>query len=157
MNHLKPYRNCVGLLVINKNGDVFIGKRIDSNLNAWQMPQGGIEADEDPKTAGIREMEEEIGTKNAELIGEMSEWLNYDIPENLSHRLWNGKYRGQTQKWLAFKFLGDDSEINIKTKDPEFKEWKWEKHTNLPSLAVPFKRDIYKKVIKEFEELFSKD
>ena len=157
MNHLKPYRNCVGLLVINKNGDVFIGKRIDSNLNAWQMPQGGIEADEDPKTAGIREMEEEIGTKNAELIGEMSEWLNYDIPENLSHRLWNGKYRGQTQKWLAFKFLGNDSEINIKTKDPEFKEWKWEKHTNLPRLAVPFKRDIYKKVIKEFEKLFSKD
>ena len=157
MNHLKPYRNCVGLLVINKNGDVFIGKRIDSNLNAWQMPQGGIEADEDPKTAGIREMEEEIGTKNAELIGEMSEWLNYDIPENLSHRLWNGKYRGQTQKWLAFKFLGDDSEINIKTKVPEFKEWKWENHKNLPSLAVPFKRDIYKKVIKEFEELFSKD
>ena len=157
MNHLKPYRNCVGLLVINKNGDVFIGKRIDSNLNAWQMPQGGIEDDEDPKTAGIREMEEEIGTKNAELIGEMSEWLNYDIPENLSHRLWNGKYRGQTQKWLAFKFLGDDSEINIKTKVPEFKEWKWENHKNLPSLAVPFKRDIYKKVIKEFEELFSKD
>ena len=157
MNHLKPYRNCVGLLVINKNGDVFIGKRIDSNLNAWQMPQGGIEADEDPKTAGIREMEEEIGTKNAELIGEMSEWLNYDIPENLSHRLWNGKYRGQTQKWLAFKFLGDDSEINIKTKVPEFKEWKWENHKNLPSLAVPFKRDIYKKVIKEFEKLFSKD
>jgi putative (di)nucleoside polyphosphate hydrolase len=157
MNHLKPYRNCVGLLVINKNGDVFIGKRIDSNLNAWQMPQGGIEADEDPKTAGIREMEEEIGTKNAELIGEMSEWLNYDIPENLSHRLWNGKYRGQTQKWLAFKFLGDDSEINIKTKVPEFKEWKWENHKNLPSLAVPFKRDIYKKVIKEFEELFFKD
>ena len=154
---MKPYRNCVGLLVINKNGDVFIGKRIDSNLNAWQMPQGGIEADEDPKTAGIREMEEEIGTKNAELIGEMSEWLNYDIPENLSHRLWNGKYRGQTQKWLAFKFLGDDSEINIKTKVPEFKEWKWENHKNLPSLAVPFKRDIYKKVIKEFEELFSKD
>jgi len=157
MNHLKPYRNCVGLLVLNKNGDVFIGKRIDSNLNAWQMPQGGIEADEDPKTAGIREMEEEIGTKNAELIGEMSEWLNYDIPENLSHRLWNGKYKGQTQKWLAFKFLGDDSEINIKTKVPEFKEWKWENHKNLPSLAVPFKRDIYKKVIKEFEELFSKD
>lgn len=154
---MKPYRNCVGLLVINKNGDVFIGKRIDSNLNAWQMPQGGIEAYEDPKTAGIREMEEEIGTKNAELIGEMSEWLNYDIPENLSHRLWNGKYRGQTQKWLAFKFLGDDSEINIKTKVPEFKEWKWENHKNLPSLAVPFKRDIYKKVIKEFEELFSKD
>ena len=106
MNHLKPYRNCVGLLVLNKNGDVFIGKRIDSNLNAWQMPQGGIEADEDPKTAGIREMEEEIGTKNAELIGEMSEWLNYDIPENLSHRLWNGKYRGQTQKWILLHFEG---------------------------------------------------
>jgi putative (di)nucleoside polyphosphate hydrolase len=156
MSHFKPYRNCVGLLVLNKNGNVFIGKRIDSNLNAWQMPQGGIEPDEDPKSAGIREMEEEIGTSNAELIGEMNEWLNYDIPEKLSRRLWNGKYRGQTQKWLAFKFLGHDSEINIKTKDPEFKEWRWENHKNLPDLAVPFKRDIYKKVIKEFEELFPK-
>ena len=154
MNNLKPYRNCVGLLVINKSRNVFVGKRIDSSLNAWQMPQGGIEPDEDPKSAGIREMEEEIGTSNVKLIGEMSEWLNYDIPEKLSHRLWGGKYRGQTQKWLAFKFLGNDNEINIKTKDPEFKEWRWEHHKNLPELAVPFKKEIYKKVIKEFERLF---
>ena len=157
MTQLKPYRNCVGLVVINREGNVFVGKRIDSNFNAWQMPQGGIEPGEDPKAAGIREMLEEIGTKNVELIGEIDEWLNYDIPEKLSHRLWNGKYKGQTQKWLAFKFLGGDHEINIQTKNPEFVEWKWENYKNLPNLAVPFKRVIYEKVINDFEPLFLKN
>ena len=90
MNQSKPYRNCVGLVVINKDGQVFIGKRIDSSLNAWQMPQGGIETSENPKEAGLREMEEEIGTQNVQLVGEMETWLNYDIPQKLSQRLWNG-------------------------------------------------------------------
>ena len=156
MSQSKPYRNCVGLVVINKDGHVFIGKRIDSSLNAWQMPQGGIEASENPKEAGLREMEEEIGTRNVQLVGEMGAWLNYDIPQKLSQRLWNGKYRGQTQKWLAFRFLGSNDEINIKTENPEFIEWKWEDHKKLPELAVPFKRNIYEKVINEFEKLFSK-
>ena len=140
---MKRYRRCVGLVVINKDGLVFVGKRIDSNLNAWQMPQGGIENGESPRNAGLRELKEEIGTNNVKLIGEIDNWLNYDIPEKLSSKLWNGKYRGQTQKWLAFRFLGNDDEINIDTKDPEFKEWKWEEHKKLADLAVPFKKDIY--------------
>ena len=151
---MKLYRRCVGLVVINKDGLVFVGKRIDSNLNAWQMPQGGIENGESPRNAGLREMKEEIGTNNVKLIGEMDNWLNYDIPQKLSSKLWNGKYRGQTQKWLAFQFLGNDDEININTEDPEFKEWKWEEHKNLVNLAVPFKKDIYKKIINEFSHLF---
>ena len=151
---MKSYRRCVGLVVINKDGLVFVGKRIDSNLNAWQMPQGGIEKGESPRNAGLREMKEEIGTNNVKLIGEIDNWLNYDIPQKLSSKLWDGKDRGQTQKWLAFRFLGNDDEINIDTKDPEFKEWKWEKHKNLVNLAVPFKKDIYKKIINEFSHLF---
>ena len=99
MNQSKPYRNCVGLVVINKDGHVFIGKRIDSSLNAWQMPQGGIEASENPKEAGLREMEEEIGTRNVQLVGEMGTWLNYDIPQKLSQRLWNGKYRNRILRY----------------------------------------------------------
>ena len=154
---MKSYRRCVGLVVINKDGLVFVGKRIDSNLNAWQMPQGGIENGESPRNAGLRELKEEIGTNNVKLIGEMDNWLNYDIPEKLSSKLWNGKYRGQTQKWLAFRFLGNDDEINIDTKDPEFKEWKWEEHKKLADLAVPFKKDIYKKIINEYSHLFIKN
>ena len=151
---MKSYRRCVGLVVINKDGLVFVGKRIDSNLNAWQMPQGGIEKGESPRNAGLREMKEEIGTNNVKLIGEIDNWLNYDIPQKLSSKLWNGKYRGQTQKWLAFQFLGNDDEININTEDPEFKEWKWEEHKSLVNLAEPFKKDIYKKIINEFSHLF---
>ena len=140
---MKFYRRCVGLVVINKDGLVFVGKRIDSNLNAWQMPQGGIENGESPRNAGLRELKEEIGTNNVKLIGEIDNWLNYDIPEKLSSKLWNGKYRGQTQKWLAFRFLGNDDEINIDTKDPEFKEWKWEEHKKLADLAVPFFSNLF--------------
>ena len=119
------------------------------------MPQGGIEPGEDPHVAGLREMEEEIGTKNVEYLDEINSWLNYDIPSNLSEKLWNGKYRGQTQKWLAYRFLGKNDEINIKTKNPEFIDWKWESHKNLPSLAVPFKRDIYLQVIAGFKKYIS--
>ena len=113
MHQSKPYRKCVGLVIINKDNKIFVGKRIDSNLNAWQMPQGGIEQGENPLVAGLREMEEEIGTKNVEYLDEINSWLNYDIPSNLSEKLWNGKYRGQTQKWLAYRFLGNNDEINI--------------------------------------------
>ena len=149
----KPYRQCVGLFVINSKGLVFLGKRLDNNLDAWQMPQGGIEEGETPNQAGLREMKEEIGTNNAELIGEIHDWLNYDIPKNLSHKLWNGKYRGQTQKWLAFRFLGKDTEINIATKEPEFKIWKWEHPNKISSQAVYFKRKIYERVISEYNHL----
>ena len=146
----RPYRPCVGLLVINGEGLVFAGQRLDSHSNAWQMPQGGIENGESILDAGLREMREEIGTNNVLFIGEMSEWLKYDLPGNLINRLWGGKYRGQTQKWLAYKFLGEDSEINIQTKHPEFCDWKWLNAEELTKLAIPFKRTIYEKVLKEY-------
>ena len=152
---LLKYRKCVGMMIINKEKKILVGRRIDHPSGFWQMPQGGIENGESPRNAGLREMKEEIGSNNVKLIGEIDNWLNYDIPQKLSSKLWNGKYRGQTQKWLAFRFLGNDEEINIDTEDPEFKEWKWEEHKNLVNLAVPFKKDIYKKIINEFSHLFN--
>ena len=151
VNH-KPYRPCVGLLVINVEGLIFAGKRMDSNSKAWQLPQGGIEKGESILDAGLREMKEEIGTNNVTFIGEMEEWLKYDLPKNLIYRLWDGRYRGQTQKWLAYKFLGEDKEININTKNPEFSDWKWINANELPELAIPFKREIYKKVLKTYSK-----
>ena len=152
MHQSKPYRKCVGLVIINKDNKIFVGKRIDSNLNAWQMPQGGIEPGENPLVAGLREMEEEIGTKNVEYLDEINSWLNYDIPSNLSEKLWNGQYRGQTQKWLAYRFLGKNDEINIKTKNPEFIEWKWILPDKLPEVIVNFKKEMYIKLLKIIKE-----
>ncbi len=149
------FRPCVGLVLINHEGLIFLGQRLDSNLDAWQMPQGGIDEGETPYQAGLREMMEEVGTNNVELLGEMQEWLNYEIPKKLAKRLWHGKYIGQTQKWLAFRFLGKDVEININTKHPEFSVWKWEKAEQLSKLAVPFKKDIYEKVLKEYSEFLA--
>tara|TARA_S200000501_G_scaffold207999_1_gene195445 strand:- start:623 stop:1048 length:426 start_codon:yes stop_codon:yes gene_type:complete len=136
--------------VINGKGLVFAGKRLDSSSSAWQMPQGGIENGETILEAGLREMKEEIGTNNVQFIGEMKEWLNYDLPKKLVNRLWGGKFRGQTQKWLAYKFLGEDKEININTKNPEFSDWKWVSTLELIKLAIPFKKEIYEKVFKEY-------
>ena len=151
----KDYRPNVGMMILNHHKEIFVGKRIDHPSEFWQMPQGGIDSKEKSEVAALREMEEEIGTKNVEYLDEINSWLNYDIPLNLSEKLWNGKYRGQTQKWLAYRFLGKNDEINIKTKNPEFIDWKWESHKNLPSLAVPFKRDIYLKVIAGFKKYIS--
>ena len=150
---MKRYRRCVGLVVINKDGLVFVGKRIDSNLNAWQMPQGGIEKGESPRDAGLREMKEEIGTNNVKLIGEIDNWLNYDIPQKLSSKLWNGKYRGQKQKWFIMKFIGNNDEINIETAIPEFSEWKWIEVSKLQNVAIYFKTHIYKKVEENLNSL----
>ena len=149
-----PYRLGVGLVIINDQSKIFTGRRLDST-KAWQMPQGGIDEGETPYQAGLREMMEEVGTNNVELLGEMQEWLNYEIPKKLAKRLWHGKYIGQTQKWLAFRFLGKDVEININTKHPEFSVWKWEKAEQLSKLAVPFKKDIYEKVLKEYSEFLA--
>jgi len=152
--HLRPYRPCVGIVLINTQKKIFVGQRLDNSVEAWQMPQGGIDDGETPMDAGFREMREEIGTNNAEIIAEHSAWLDYDIPANLANRLWQGQFKGQTQKWIAFRFLGNDSDINIKTEEPEFRSWKWAEPSILPSLAVPFKRDVYQNILTEFAPLF---
>ena len=117
----------------------------------WQMPQGGIDHEEDPLEAAYRELEEEIGTRNVELIHRMEDWLTYDLPKDLIGKVWKGKYRGQKQKWFLFRFLGQDSEINILTEHPEFAEWKWAELAELPRLIVPFKRDLYETIVQKFE------
>ena len=138
----KDYRPNVGMMIINQKKEIFVGKRIDHPSNFWQMPQGGIDTQEIPSIAALREMEEEIGTKNVEYLDEINSWLNYDIPSNLSEKLWNGKYRGQTQKWLAYRFLGKNDEINIQTKNPEFIDGKWLEPKKLPEVIVNFKKNL---------------
>ena len=147
----RPYRPCVGITLINSNSQIFAGQRIDNHLEAWQMPQGGIDEGEDVETACFREMKEEIGTDKASIIAIHPEWLNYDIPETLADKLWDRKYRGQTQKWVALKFTGTDSDINIKTNIPEFSKWKWISPQQLASLAAPFKREVYENVLNVFK------
>ena len=146
----RPYRPCVGIFLLNNDGLVFAGRRIDSRAEAWQMPQGGIDAGESPLQACMREMREEIGTNTAELISQHDDWLYYDIPLPLADRLWQGRYKGQKQKWMVLRFTGDDSDINIATEEPEFCEWKWLSPHDLVDLAVPFKRDVYQKVLAAF-------
>ena len=146
----RPYRPCVGIFLLNNDGLVFAGRRIDSRAEAWQMPQGGIDAGESPLQACMREMREEIGTNTAELISQHDEWLYYDIPLPLADRLWQGQYKGQKQKWMALRFTGDDSDINIATEEPEFCEWKWLSPQDLVDLAVRFKRDVYQNVLAAF-------
>ena len=146
----RPYRPCVGIFLLNNDGLVFAGRRIDSRAEAWQMPQGGIDAGESPLQACMREMREEIGTNTAELVSQHDEWLYYDIPLPLADRLWQGRYKGQKQKWMALRFTGDDSDINIATEEPEFCEWKWLSPHDLVDLAVPFKRDVYQNVLAAF-------
>ena len=146
----RPYRPCVGIFLLNNDGYVFAGRRIDSRAEAWQMPQGGIDIGESPLEACMREMLEEIGTNAAELIGQHDEWLYYDIPLPLADKLWQGQYKGQKQKWLALRFNGEETEINIDTQEPEFCEWKWLSPPDLVNLAVPFKREVYKKVLDSF-------
>ena len=150
----RPYRPCVGIMLINSNNQIFAGQRIDNHLEAWQMPQGGIDEGEDVETACFREMKEEIGTDKASIIAIHPEWLNYDIPEILADKLWDRKYRGQTQKWVALKFTGADSDINIKTHIPEFSKWRWISPQQLTPLATPFKRKVYENVLNVFKPYF---
>ena len=146
----RPYRHCAGIMLINADGLVFAGQRMDTSKSAWQMPQGGIDAGEDPRQAAFREMKEEIGTDLAEIIQESTGWLDYDVPENIANRLWKGRYRGQTQKWFLMRFTGTDSDVDIKTEHPEFRTWKWIVPETLPDVIVPFKRDLYQRVLAEF-------
>jgi putative (di)nucleoside polyphosphate hydrolase len=148
-----PYRPAVGVMLLNSEGLVFVGKRIDQTMQGWQMPQGGIDDGETPAEAAFREMEEEIGTRNAELLREYDDWLAYDLPSHLLGIGLHGRYRGQRQKWLAMRFRGEDKDINIATQEPEFAHWKWLAIEALPRMVVPFKRDTYAKVIAAFRDL----
>ena len=148
-----PYRPCVGTMILNRQGRVFVGKRIDQSLEAWQMPQGGIDEGETPEQAMRRELREEIGTDHVEILREHPDWLTYDLPVHLIGVAWNGRYRGQRLKWFALRFSGADSEINVKTPHQEFSEWKWAPVDDLLKWVVPFKRDIYAKVIEAFGDL----
>lgn len=145
-----PYREGVGVMLLNAKNDVFVGRRIDMRSEAWQMPQGGIDAGEAPLVAALREMEEEIGTNKATLMAESRDWLHYDLPPHLVPELWGGRYRGQRQKWYLLRFTGEDPDINLATAHPEFFEWKWAGIDSLCDLIVPFKRELYQQVVEEF-------
>lgn len=145
-----PYRLCVGVMMVNDQKQVFVARRIDTKVEAWQMPQGGIDEGETPKQAMFRELEEEIGTNHVEIIAESADWHSYNIPDYLVPKLWNGKYQGQTQKWFLVRFLGDDDKINIQTPHPEFSHWRWASPDQLPELIVSFKQELYAKLVEEF-------
>ena len=144
-----PLRIGVGIVLLNNENNIFVGKRIDNPKNSWQMPQGGVDKNENFLQAAKRELEEETGIKTVKLIKELDGWFKYDLPEYLLGKLWNGKYRGQKQKWFVMKFIGKTNEINVKTENPEFLDWKWIKLSELTSIAVNFKIDIYKKIKDE--------
>ena len=149
------YRKCVGMMILNSNKEILVGRRLDHPSGYWQMPQGGIDDNENPKEAVWREMLEEIGTNKAELIKISNQWINYDIPsETLKTLPWGDIYIGQTQKWFAFLFLGEDNDINVGTDNPEFSEWKWARVDSIIDSIVPFKRDVYAKILEEFKDIF---
>lgn len=151
-----PYRPCVGICLLSRDNLVFVGRRIDTLVEAWQMPQGGIDKGEEPEDAALRELEEEIGTRNCRIIARTSSWLDYDLPDDLIGKVWGGRYRGQRQLWFAARFLGEDSEIDLQTRHPEFEAWKWVPMEQLPELIVPFKRPIYTRLVEEFRPLLDR-
>ena len=148
-----PLRIGVGIILLNHKNNVFVGKRIDNPINSWQMPQGGVDQNESFLQAAKRELEEETGIQSVKLIKELDGWFKYDLPKYLLGKLWKGKYRGQKQKWFVMKFLGNSDEINVKTKNPEFFDWKWIELSKLPNIAVHFKVDIYKKIKEDLTSL----
>ncbi|UZW56261.1 RNA pyrophosphohydrolase [Sphingobium sp. JS3065] len=149
------YRPCVGIMLVNMDGQVFVGQRIDNAVEAWQMPQGGIDDGEDMKTAALRELHEETGIvrDHVEIIAKAREEHFYDLPPELIGKLWGGKYRGQRQYWFLARFLGTDQHIDIQTAHPEFRAWKWADPESLPDLIVPFKRKLYRDILHEFRDL----
>lgn len=151
-----PFRQGVGMMIIDKNNRVFVGKRVDSKTNGWQMPQGGIDLGETPSSAALREMEEEIGSGKGEIIAESKKWYSYRVPTFLIPRLWNGKYCGQRQKWFLIRFTGEDSDINIATENQEFDQWKWLDFDQLLIDIIPFKFKLYEQVVDEFKSLLKK-
>ena len=147
-----PLRTGVGIVVLNSENEVFVGKRKDNPFDKWQMPQGGVESDEPLLSAMKRELKEETSIVNIEVLKEFDQWLEYELPKNLIGKIWKGKYRGQKQKWFIVRFTGEEKEININTKYPEFIDWKWIDMKLLPDLIVSFKRHIYKKVLIELKK-----
>jgi len=149
-----PYRPGAGVMLINRDGKVFVAQRLDSTLEAWQMPQGGLDEGEDPQDGALRELEEEtgIGRDKVEVIARAPEVLLYDLPEDLVGKLWKGRWRGQRQHWFLCRFLGRDEDINLETDHPEFRAWKWADPDTLPAMIVPFKRKLYEDVLRAFRE-----
>ena len=148
-----PLRSGVGIILINQNNKVFVARRIDNPKNFWQMPQGGVDDGEDFLTAAYRELEEETSIKNVELMEELDGFITYNLPDRLLGVIWKGKYKGQTQKWFLMRYLGKDNEINIRTKKPEFLEWKWVDLKEITELVVDFKLHVYQEVQKKVEKI----
>ncbi|MDC0417474.1 RNA pyrophosphohydrolase [Candidatus Pelagibacter sp.] len=148
-----PLRSGVGIVVLNKANKVFVAKRIDNAKNLWQMPQGGVDEGEDYLTAAYRELEEETSIKNVELISELDGLITYNLPEHLLGIIWKGKYKGQSQKWFLMRYLGEDNQINIKTKKPEFLDWKWVDLKEITNLVVDFKLHVYQEVQQKVQRL----
>ena len=150
-----PLRLGVGVVLLNSDNKVFVGKRIDNPVNFWQMPQGGVDDNENLLYAANRELKEETGVKSTKLIKEIDNWLTYELPKNLLGKIWKGKYRGQKQKWFIMRFVGNEEEINIKTKNAEFLEWKWIDANQLLNVVIDFKLDVYKSIVKELNILLN--
>ena len=148
-----PLRSGVGIVILNKENKIFVAKRIDNPKNFWQMPQGGTNGNEDFYTAALRELKEETSIVSVKLIKEIEDKLTYILPDHLIGIIWKGKFKGQKQKWFIMKFVGNESEINIKTKHPEFLDWKWIDLEDLTKIAVPFKLEVYKKIMPEIKKL----
>jgi len=148
-----PLRIGVGIVLLNQKNNIFVGKRLDNPKNFWQMPQGGVNNNENLFLAAKRELKEETSIKSVKLIKELDYWLEYELPKNLLGKIWKGKYRGQKQKWFIMKFMGNESEIDIKTNNPEFLEWKWIEPSNLIDVVVNFKLNVYKTIEQELKFL----
>ena len=149
-----PYRPAAGVMLLNREGNVFVAQRLDSTLEAWQMPQGGLDEGEEPEAGALRELEEEtgIGPHQVEIVARCPVELLYDLPDDLVGKLWKGRYRGQRQHWFLFRFTGADADVNIETEHPEFRAWKWAEPAELPAMIVPFKKKLYEDVLEAFAD-----
>lgn len=149
-----PYRPAAGVMLLNRDGKVFVAQRLDSTLEAWQMPQGGLDAGEDPQAGALRELEEETGIRadQVEILARCPVELTYDLPDDLVGKMWKGKWRGQRQAWFLMRYIGRDEEIDIATPEPEFRAWKWAEPAALPALIVPFKKSLYEDVLEAFAD-----